>query len=86
MGPDASGETGQRSWLLLMNALVDLAVIPGDEVQSGFRFFDYLRRFSLIYPDAAKSVHSTAVAWMQHLPFAQQTNLWPFLFTGRALR
>lgn len=86
MGPNGRGDTEQRSWLLLMNALLELAVIPGDEIESGRRFFDYLRRFSLIHPGAAKSVHATATAWMQHLPFPQQTNLWPFLFTARALR
>ncbi len=76
----------ERPWLRLMNALVFLAVVPGDEVESGRRLFDYLRRFAIMCPIAGTGLHGTATAWMRQMPMAQQTNLWPFLLTSRALR
>lgn len=78
-------ETGTPLWMMLSNALISLAVVPGNEDESVRRFFDLFRRFLELCPPAAKQIGPASVRWTRRLPLAQQINLWPFIFTVRAL-
>ena len=78
-------ETKTPLWIMLSNALISLAVVPGNEDESVRRFFDLFRRFLELCPPAAKRIGPASVRWTRRLPFAQQINLWPFIFTVRAL-
>ncbi len=73
-------------WLGLMNALLSLAIVPGDEDRSSRRFFDLLRRFIETQPAVTQKIYIAAAKWSRRLPLAQQVNLWPFILTARALR
>lgn len=73
-------------WQALPNALLPLAVVPGDEDASARRFFDLFRRFTEHCPALATRVSSASMQWVKRFPFAQQVNLWPLIFTLRALR
>lgn len=78
-------ETGSPLWMVLSNGLISLAVVPGDEDESVRRFFDFFRRFLELCAPAAGQIGPASVRWTRRLPFAQQTNLWPFIFAVRAL-
>jgi hypothetical protein len=69
-----------------LEALLLLAVVPGDEEQSSRHLFDLLKRFSVVRPDIAASLSSVPRQWANRLPYAQQVNLWPFIYTIRSLR
>ena len=73
-------------WLALSNALLVLAIVPGNEDQSARRFFDMFRRFTELCPPLAKRISTGSINWTKRLPFAQQVNLWPFIFTTRAIQ
>jgi hypothetical protein len=73
-------------WLVLPNALLALAVVPGNEDESARRFFDMFRRFAELCPPLADTISGASMQWTKRLTFAQQVNLWPFIFTLRALR
>jgi hypothetical protein len=83
----ASDETAVLPlWQALPNALLPLAVVPGDEDASARRFFDLFRRFAELCPALATRISAASMQWVKRLPFAQQVNLWPLIFTLRALR
>jgi len=84
--PPEGTEAELPLWLLLPEALLELVVIPGNEDESARRFFDAFRRFAELCPPLANQTASTAMQWTNRLPFEQQVNLWPFIFTLRALR
>lgn len=73
-------------WLALPNALLSLAVVPGNEDESARRFFDFLRQFAELCPPMVGRIYTASMDWAKRLPLAQQVNLWPFIFTARALR
>lgn len=73
-------------WQALLNALFPLAIVPGDEAASARRFFDLFRRFAELCPTLATRFSTSSIQWVKRLPFTQQVNLWPFIFTLRAMR
>lgn len=77
-------ETKIPVWMALSNALISVAVVPGNEDESVRRFFDLFRRFVELCPPAAKQIGPASMQWGKRLPLAQQVNLWPFIFTVRA--
>ena len=83
----ASDETAVLPlWQALLNAFLPLAVVPGGEDASARRCFDVFRRFAELCPALATRISAASMQWVKRLPFAQQVNLWPLLFTLRALR
>ena len=71
---------------ILLNALLILTVEPDNETESAKRFFAACRRLAELCPLLAQKFVPAASSWTYQLPFAQQANLWPFMFAMRALR
>ena len=64
---------------------MSVAVVPGNEAESAWRFFD-LPSVCGALPTSGSPYLCSVNGVAKRLTFAQQVSLWPFIFTVRALR
>ncbi len=70
-------------WGQLGHALLLLARSSDGEEKCSTRYFGYMQRLLTVCPKITPNI---ATDWLSFLPVEQQTNIWPFIFTARAIR
>ena len=81
-----SGDSANPSddgWAHLSLALWSLSRDEPGEAIIARKYFNYMKRLMEIRPDIARRFPD---AWLLGLPMEQQTNMWPCVFTARALK
>jgi tetratricopeptide (TPR) repeat protein len=80
-----TGEPKPHRAFWLLQALLPLSLIAGDEMATAENFFGRLEKLVRTQPAFARLLVQALSHWAVNLPFPQQRAFWPLLLTVRAL-